>query len=77
MQPQTIGMAIIGAGRWGNHLVRNFSQHPNARLVALVDLQGERLQHLANKYGLETDGVVVTDDWRAVMQRPDVDGIAI
>ncbi|MGK7890189.1 MAG: Gfo/Idh/MocA family protein [Leptolyngbyaceae cyanobacterium] len=77
MQSQTVGMAVIGAGRWGNHLVRNFAQHPDAHLVALVDPQEERLEQLAHKYALEADGVLVTSDWTAVVQRPDIDGVAI
>ena len=33
----TIKIAILGVGRWGVHFVRNFIQHPEAELVAVVD----------------------------------------
>ncbi|NEQ97716.1 MAG: Gfo/Idh/MocA family oxidoreductase [Cyanothece sp. SIO2G6] len=77
MQARAIGIAVIGAGRWGNHLVRNFSQHPDAHLVALVDSQRERLEQLTHKYGLAANGVVVTREWMTVIQRSDVDAVAI
>ena len=30
-------IAILGVGRWGVHWVRNFLQHPQAEVIAIVD----------------------------------------
>ena len=35
--PAPIQIAVLGAGRWGRHFVRHFSQHPHAELVAVAD----------------------------------------
>ncbi len=32
-----IKIAVIGVGRWGVHLLRNFLAHPQASVVAVVD----------------------------------------
>ncbi|NET47223.1 MAG: Gfo/Idh/MocA family oxidoreductase [Merismopedia sp. SIO2A8] len=77
MQKQTIGVAVAGAGRWGHHLVRNFLQHPQATLVALVDQNEDHLQTLANKYDLASTETFITKDWETALQLPSVDAVAI
>lgn len=75
MRDEKPGIAVFGAGRWGVHLVRNFLEHPNARLVAVVDPEGDRLNALAERFAL--NDVQLSTDWAAVMQRQDVQGVAI
>jgi len=77
MKNEKIGIAVFGAGRWGVHLVRNFLQHPNARLVAVVDPEGDRLDALAKRFPLDLDNVKLSSDWAAVMRLQDVRGVAI
>lgn len=36
-------LAVVGAGRWGRNLIRNFHSLPQARLKWVVDLDEERL----------------------------------
>ncbi|MBD2055588.1 Gfo/Idh/MocA family oxidoreductase [Oculatella sp. FACHB-28] len=75
MRDEKLGIAVFGAGRWGVHLVRNFLEHPNARLIAVVDTEGDRLNALAERFPL--DNVKLSTDWEAVMQLQDVQGVAI
>ena len=36
-------LAILGVGRWGTHLVRNFLAHPQAKVVAIADPSSDNL----------------------------------
>ncbi len=72
----TIKIAVLGAGRWGVHLVRNFLAHPQATLVAVVDSNEERLADLRSRFELN-DTVVLTTDWATVRQLPGLDAVAI
>ncbi|MBC6477333.1 MAG: Gfo/Idh/MocA family oxidoreductase [Hormoscilla sp. GM7CHS1pb] len=67
-------IAVLGAGRWGNHLVRNFHQHPQARLLAVVDPNSERLAAVQERYNLDAR-VTLTSDWQSVL--PQVEAVAI
>jgi predicted dehydrogenase len=75
MKDKKIGIAVFGVGRWGVHLVRNFLEHPSARLVAVVDTQGDRLQALTQQFAL--DDVKLSTNWAEVMQLQEVQGVAI
>lgn len=70
------GVVVLGAGRWGTHLVRIFANHPQARLVAVADAQPERLTELAQRLQLDRS-VMLTPDWQAALTLPEVDGVAI
>lgn len=70
------GIAIIGVGRWGSHLVRNFASHPRSRLVAVVDRNPERLAACRERLQLG-DRVTLTTEWEAVKQLEGVDAIVI
>lgn len=72
-----IGMAVVGAGRWGNHLVRNFLAHPNATVLALVDHSPDRLQSLGQRYQLSADQLITTEQWHDLLLRKDLDAVAI
>jgi len=72
----TIKIAVLGAGRWGVHLVRNFLAHPQATLVAVVDSNENRLADLRGRFELN-DTVVLTTDWGTVRQLPGLDAVAI
>jgi predicted dehydrogenase len=73
---QSTGIAIFGAGRWGNHLLRNFLAQPQAKVVAVVDPDGDRLGSLAHQYGL-TDEVFLATDWSEVLHLPNLDAIVV
>lgn len=69
-------IAILGVGRWGTHLVRNFLTNPRSQIVALADLHPENLEKAASRFDLGDD-ILLTQDWLQVLQRPDVDAVAI
>ncbi len=66
---EQIGIAVIGAGRWGAHLVRNFLEHPQARLVAVIDPDPERLANLKQRFDFD-DPVILATDWSALPPPP-------
>jgi predicted dehydrogenase len=51
-----IRVAVIGAGTFGRHHIRAIKQIPEADLVAIIDLDLERAQQLANEYGSRAFG---------------------
>ncbi|HEY9701210.1 MAG TPA: NAD(P)-binding domain-containing protein [Allocoleopsis sp.] len=60
----TTGIAIIGAGRWGVNLIRNFLKHPDAQIITVVDVHPENLQSLSQKMGnLWDENIILTTDY--------------
>jgi predicted dehydrogenase len=45
-----VRFGVIGAGYWGPHLIRNLSEIPGSKLVAVADLSKERLEALHSRY---------------------------
>ena len=43
-------VGVIGCGYWGPNLIRNFVEIPEAELVAIVDLEAERLAHMQRRF---------------------------
>ncbi|HEY9629205.1 MAG TPA: Gfo/Idh/MocA family oxidoreductase [Coleofasciculaceae cyanobacterium] len=70
-----VNIAILGVGRWGSHLLRNFAHHPQAHVVAVVDPCAERLRVAASEY--PDDQIMFTQDWAEAMQLPGLGGVAI
>jgi predicted dehydrogenase len=70
------GIAIVGVGRWGTHLVRNFLQHPQARLLAVVDRNPERLAACRERLPLD-DSVVLTSEWETVRQLEGLEALVV
>lgn len=72
----TINIAVLGAGRWGVHLIRNFLENPQAKLVAVVDPNLDRLQDLRSRHQLN-DNVTLATDWEKVRQLPGLQAVVI
>lgn len=72
----SIGIAIFGTGRWGVHLIRNFQQHPDSRVVAAVDPNLQRLKEIQKRFHLYSD-VLVTNYWLEAMEASGIDAVAI
>ncbi|NEP30951.1 MULTISPECIES: Gfo/Idh/MocA family oxidoreductase [unclassified Moorena] len=70
------GVAILGAGRWGKHLVRNFLAHPDACLVAVVDPYPETLAAIKDKYNLAPE-VRLATDWESIRDLPTIEAVVI
>jgi predicted dehydrogenase len=72
-----IGIVVVGVGRWGVHLVRHFSQHPQTNLLAIVDRKPERLPAVQQQFNLDLSSVVLAKDWSEVRQLPAIQAVAI
>ena len=70
-----IKIAIVGVGRWGVHLLRNFLEHQRAVVVAVVDPNPERLTMVKQQYNLD-ESILLTTEWQAIKQ-VSVDAVAI
>jgi len=72
-RPRPINVAVIGCGYWGPNLIRNFSTTPGANLMAICDLQPERLA----KFKAQYPTVETTSDYAALLANPELDAVAI
>lgn len=68
-----IGVGIIGYGYWGPNLVRNFTQTPGARVVAVSDIRQERLGPVNAQYPT----IITTTNFRELIEHPKVDAVVI
>jgi predicted dehydrogenase len=71
-----IKIAVIGVGRWGVHLLRNFLAHPQVDVVAVVDPHPERLAAIKQQFNL-ADDVVLTTQWEDLKKVSGLTGVAI
>jgi predicted dehydrogenase len=69
-------MALFGVGRWGTHLLRNFLQHPDARVVAVVDPVQENLDAAAEQFQLD-DRVFLTTQWQDALELTGLEAVVI
>lgn len=68
-----INVGVVGCGYWGPNLIRNFSSLPDCRLVAICDLDIQRLNHLKMLY----PQVEVYTAFQEFLSRPDLDAVAV
>ncbi|MEH2306086.1 Gfo/Idh/MocA family protein [Nostoc sp.] len=71
-----IKIAVIGVGRWGVHLLRNFLAHPQVDVVGVVDPHPERLAAIKQQFNLDKN-VVLTTQWEDLKKVPGLTGVAI
>ncbi len=45
-----LGVGIVGCGYWGPNLIRNFSDVEGCQVIAVSDLQKDRLNHISKRY---------------------------
>ncbi|NJM86906.1 MAG: Gfo/Idh/MocA family oxidoreductase [Hydrococcus sp. RU_2_2] len=70
-------IAILGVGRWGVHWVRNFLQHPQAEVVAIVDRSSEQLKECRDKFNLDESKIVWSTDWESVRSQNNIDAVIV
>jgi len=68
-----VQVGVVGFGYWGPKLVRNFSKASGCEVVAIADRNPAQLQRI----GEDHPGVGVTTDYRALLQDPGIDAIAV
>lgn len=71
-----IEIAVIGVGRWGVHLLRNFLAHSQVSVVAVVDPNPERLAAVKQQFNLD-ENILFTTEWQALKQLPGLIGVVI
>lgn len=70
-----VGTALIGTGNRGSYLLQSIIAQPNAKVAAVCDLNGERLDKAASTAA--ADSPFTTKEWRKVLERKDVDAVFI
>lgn len=68
-----VNVAVVGYGYWGPNLVRNYSDVPGAKVVAVCDQRPERLELVRSRY----PGVQATTEFAEVLARKDVDAVCV
>jgi predicted dehydrogenase len=71
-----IGIAVLGAGRWGINLIRHFLEHPQSQILAVIDPHPERLAAVQNQFNFDAN-IVLATDWSAVEKLPGLAAVAI
>ena len=71
-----INIAVIGVGRWGVHLLRNFLAHSQVNVVAVVDPHPERLAAVKQQFNLDKN-VLLTTQWQDLKTVLGLTGVAI
>ena len=69
----SVGVAVIGYGYWGPNLVRNFANTDGAEVVAVSDLDAQRLSSVNR----QRPGIVTTTDYRDLLKDSRIDAVAI
>ncbi|MEA2090671.1 MAG: Gfo/Idh/MocA family oxidoreductase [Thermoproteota archaeon] len=67
-----LGVAVIGVGFWGRNHVRVFKELPETELIAVCDVNKERVFSLAEKFEVEA-----YTDSRELLKRKGVDAVSV
>ena len=68
-----IGIAVIGAGHWGPHLIRNFNDHLSSHTVWVIDQAESRRKAIAERF----PSVAVGADLIAALSDDRVDAVVV
>lgn len=68
----SVGVGIVGAGIFGRRHAQAYTGHPDARLLAICDIQRDRAEALAAQFG----GAVYTDV-ALMLRHPGVDAVSV
>ena len=71
-----IKVALVGVGRWGVHLLRNFLHQPQAQIVAIVDHHPEKLEAVKQQFQLDSS-VLLTTQWQDIGEIQDLQAVVI
>ena len=69
----TIGVGLVGCGRWGLNYLRAFSELDGCRVVAACDVNPDRLREAERR----APGLRTTPDLRALLTAPDIDAVVV
>lgn len=72
-----INIAILGAGRWGNHFIKIFLHHPDVKLVAICDQRQEQLNFIKTKYEINSSEIKLLKDYQEIKKIDNLDAVII
>ena len=72
-QSNRVGIAVIGAGNWGQNLVRNYASLPGSQLLHIADVSEKVRSKMANLY----PKAQVTDNPERIFTDPAVNAVVI
>lgn len=67
------GIAVVGAGHWGPHLVRNFSDHVASQVLWVVEADETRRRAVGERF----PSIALTDSLRDPLEDPRVDALVV
>ena len=67
------GIAVVGAGHWGPHLVRNFNDHLASQVLWVVEANEDRRKAIAERF----PSVAVTSDLSDAIDDARVDAVVV
>ncbi|MGE3342411.1 MAG: Gfo/Idh/MocA family protein [Vicinamibacterales bacterium] len=73
MRTTPLRVGVVGCGHWGPNHLRVFSQLPGSVVTAAADVDLRRRTAVSGQY----PGLVVLDDYRALVGRDDVDAVVV
>ena len=74
MRESTLRIGVLGAGAWAQLAhIPGWLRDPRCEVVALCDVAGDRARDVAAHFAIPE----ATDDWQALVSRPDLDVIDI
>ena len=65
-----LNLAVCGAGRWGQTLIRNIASLPGVKLAAVISARADIPADI-------THGAPVFADWRQAAARTEIDGVLL
>ena len=73
LEYEPVSIAVIGLGYWGPNLARNLQECSHARLAALCDLSGERLERVGRRYL----GARCYQSLEMLLDDPEIEAVAV
>ncbi len=74
----TLRIAMMGVGRWGSHLLRNFLQNPNVTVSAVIDPWQPNLTRSQETFSaIAPSNTQWLTDWQTALNRLELDAIVV
>jgi len=67
------GVAVVGAGHWGPHLIRNFHDHLGSEVLWVIDRDERRLKAIGQRFR----DVALSQDLGDVLEDDRVDAVVV
>jgi predicted dehydrogenase len=74
----TLRIAMLGVGRWGSHLLRNFLQNPDVTIAAVIDPWIPNLKRSQDLFGpIAPPDTQWLTDWQVALDTFELDAIVV